>query len=1704
MAGRSARCSGAVGAEKGMITDCPQGVGPTFYRISVRLGARHRIAPARAGVCKIGAIDTDPWPLDAAPRPASPGGDAATLAPVLDALKARSEPEAQPLLESFVTAAFRRASAERLAAMAPDAAAAMVLDTFGFIDARPPGDLALRVSNPDAAVQGWTAGASVIDINVDDGQFLLTTVTEELNRLDLDVAETVHPVLGIARDEAGRVSTILPARQATRRESWIHLVLTEQLSEERRRLVEERLRAVLRDARVVTADFPAMKAQIDEVAFQTRASAGSRYRADEVDETISFLDWLLDDHFVLLGYREYDLVQLEEGPAAAVKPGSGLGLLRNHEASRWSTPVPLSQVDEGLRQRMQAGDLLIVSRTNAVSTVHRQVRMIYVGIKKVGGDGTLLGEYRFVGLFAQKAYAQPATTIPVLRRKLRQILEREDIVDHSHDERALRVLFDAFPKHELFAAETDQLRRTLVDLLEIQRNQQVRVLSRADDGLRSVSVLVALPRDRFNAAIRVKVQRLLVELHGATTVDYHLTMTERDQALMHFVLHSDREPLQMVGVDELERDVAALTRSWTDGLLEALVREHGAVEGRRLARRWARRFPAGYAETTSVGTAVLDIAELERVCADPTELFCSMTLRADRETPGLLRFVLYQLGSGVELSEFVPVLESLGLTVVEEIPYRLDDEADDSSIGNLHIHDFGVRAGTAEVDVASDGPRIAAAAMAVFSGRAAADRLNRLVLEPGLDWSDVVVLRAYRRYRRQVGTTFSQSYLDRALVDNPAAAAALTALFEAKFHPVAGGDAEAVAKARARVLEVCEAVDRLDTDRILRGFLGLVDATLRTNRYAALVDARPRPYLALKFDSGAVPDMPRPVPYREIFVSSPDMEGIHLRGGPIARGGLRWSDRLEDYRTEVLGLMKAQMVKNAVIVPTGSKGGFVLRHPPADAAALRVEVQRQYEVFIRGLLDLTDNLVPGKGADEEWQVVSPPGVRALDGDDPYLVVAADRGTATFSDTANTISDEYGFWLGDAFASGGSRGYDHKAMGITARGAWVAVQRHFRELGIDVQTEPIDVVGIGDMSGDVFGNGLLRSPAVRLVAAFDHRDIFIDPVPDAAAAFAERQRLYDLPRSSWQDYDRALISEGGGVWPRTAKRIPVSERMRTLLRITEDELAPPDLIRAILRAPADLLFFGGIGTFVKSSEESHADVGDRANDAVRINATQVGARVIGEGGNLGITQQGRIQFARRGGRINTDAIDNSAGVDTSDHEVNLKILMAAAIGDGALDGAGRDVLLAAMQDEVAGSVLRDVYLQTWTISQESGSSAVGLEAYETLMTDLETREQSAGGVNTGAPPLDREVEILPSTGEMERRRQAGAGLTRPELAVLLAYSKADLTARLLRTDVVEDAYLQRVLDEYFPTPATDRFAERIRRHRLRRELVATVVANDLLNRMGSTYVSRTAHELGATAGEVTLAYWAAREVSEASGHWRVIEEQDGHMTPELQLELKGEVDRLVDAYTRTYLRTGVAGVADVVGRDHAAFVRLHDALVSGQLGGRRLRHSQQLERYLDLAVPRDLAVRVTALRQLTLVPDVAAVARERGRPFDDVAEVFFLLTDALPLNRLGVRLRGIEPAGHWERWQHRGLLDDLRDIRRTAATQALGVGTRTAPDEAVDRYLHARAGALQRVRVILSRLDEQDDPGLAAIAVAVRALRQIVGVPDTDLSSGPVA
>ncbi len=1582
----------------------------------------------------------------------------------LDRLFARLEAlapdgRAQAVRE-FARAYTKRLAPEELADLTPDELAGQIVGAFGLADGRR-GEVAVRAFNPTLAHDGYQTLGSVLETNTEDSPFLFDSVNEELQARGLALRRVIHPVIGTVRGADGRIERVLHAREAETRESVMHFEVDRRLSGADQEALEGAVRDILGDVRLAVRDFAAMRERVDRMMELARGGAAV-YDEDEVAETIAFLRWLLDDNFVFLGYREYDLVDTDRGRALAVVPGSGLGILSKPGWSSYERPVPLRSIEPGLRARIEGGELLIYSKTNRSSTVHRRARMDYIGVRKVSSDGRVVGEARLVGLFTSKAYSEPASRTPVLHRKLKRILEAEDLFEGSHDYKTVVSIFESFPKDELFAASADALRHSIVALLQLQETGRVRLLVRRDLFGRSVSLIVALPRERFSAELRHRLQDLFMERFHGSTVDYHLSLGESRLAMIHFAVHVAEGEIPDVGFDELEREVVALAQSWEDRLRARLIQTMGPQRGRELFDRWGTRFPEAYRSSTTMETAVLDVQNLERLEAGDQAFVVALVNLGDGEHT-LTRVRLYKVGGKIELSDFVPNLEALGLRVVEEVPTQLLGEHD-----QRFIHDFGVLGHDGRpLDVEIVGERVADCITAVWRGEADSDSLNRLVVSPGLDWSQVAILRAYRKYHHRVNASFTAEYKNDAFAAHPDIARKLIRLFELRFDPSLPRDEAAVDALRAEIRADLDAVTSLEQDRILRNHLGLIDATVRTNAFKPGSRS-----LAFKFRSADVPEMPKPTPLYEIFVHTTEMEGIHLRGGKVARGGIRWSDRRQDYRTEVLGLMKAQMVKNAVIVPTGSKGGFVLKRAMTEPQALKQEVEREYVTFMRGLLDLTDNLVDGN-------IVHPSDVVIMDEDDPYLVVAADKGTATLSDTANRVAEEYGFWLGDAFASGGSTGYDHKKLGITARGAWESVKRHFREMGTDPETHPITVVGIGDMSGDVFGNGMLLSNQICLVAAFDHRHVFIDPNPNPAVGFQERQRLFHLSGSSWDDYDRDRISAGGGVWPRTAKSIPLSPEVRGALGVEGDHLTPDEVISAILRAPVDLLWNGGIGTYVKATDEEDDDVGDRANDNVRVNGAELRCRVVAEGGNLGFTQRGRIEYALAGGRINTDFIDNSAGVDCSDHEVNLKILLGLAIQRGRLTLDERNALLQEVEDDVVRHVLYDNFLQAQILSQETELSAGRMEAYEDLMQSLESE-----GI------LDRQLEALPSTEEMAERRRAGRGMARPELAVLLAYAKQSLTSALLASSLPDSRYLEQDLRAYFPPSVIDRFDDLVPEHPLRRELVATLVANDLVNSQGITFVSRLAAETGADAGDVVRAYRIARDVTGAVERWEGIEALVGKVPPAILDELMAGVDHLVEVIARWYLAHAPGQLGRAIEADREPFRDFADVAAANAPDTWRHEREREAWRLMDEGVPEDVARRHAIQPLLVHGPGVIAVARETGRSVDEVTRAFFLVGDAVYLDWLEGRLATVPATSRWHRWGIQAMWEDLYLVRRQLAKQVLRGTERLTVEEALSRFLIDHADGFGRLTRFMRALAVEDASDLAALTVALRKIRSL--------------
>jgi glutamate dehydrogenase len=1576
----------------------------------------------------------------------------------LEELIATSEsaPRSERLI-SFVRVLLGRTLRERLRTFDLEELYRQTSGLFDFADARGLEPMAVRVIDSPPA-------GTALELNVPDAPFLVDTVRAAVEGAGHGVRLLLHPIVGIERDAEGRIARVTDARAASGRESVMRLELDRRLTAEEGESLVAAVREALAELQAAVGDFAAMLAMVDRMTAAVQAAAGVR-SSEEVDETAAFLAWLREGHFILLGARAYDIADGPAGATVEAQPGSGLGILRDDETSRFAEPKPLAALPEFLRERLVAdGDLLVLGKTNRRARVHRRARMDDVSVRVLRPDGTIAGVLRVIGLFTSLVYLEQASRTPLLRRKLQAIMEAEGLIEGSHDYKATVAAFEAFPRDELFQAPVEALRAEIVAAARAQEAQRVTVTVRRDAASRNVTVMIAVPGDRMNTELRIRLQEVLVARFHAESVEYHLALVENSAAQLFFLLHVPAGDAPEVPLEELEGEVARLARTWDDRLAEELVTRFGDVEGRRLTQRYAARLPEYYKTATSPELAPKDIELLERVAGGEEFAVGLQNERPEHTQAGarpLTRVTVATHGGKIPLGELLPVLEALGLTVMEEVPTRLDGGDD-----GAYLHDFGVLVDDAQLDCERDGERLAAAITAIWSGRVESDTLNALVIRAALDVDEVVILRAYRRYRRIIAPTFTAPYQNDVLSAHPKTARTLVELFRARFcdEPDEARETEL----RAQLDEQLAAVRSLDEDRILRGFASLIDATVRTN--AALG----RDYLSFKLRSADVPHMPRPAPLFEIFVYHPLVEGIHLRGGHVARGGIRWSDRREDYRTEILGLMKAQTVKNAVIVPVGAKGGFVLRNPPVERDALREEVKLRYSTLIRGMLDVTDNIVGG-------DVVRPAGVRAFDEDDPYLVVAADKGTAALSDTANAIAIEYGFWLGDAFASGGSKGYDHKALGITARGAWESVKRHFRELGRDVDSRPFTVVGIGDMSGDVFGNGMLLSRQIHLIAAFDHRHVFLDPTPDAAAAYGERARLFALGAgTSWADYDRALISPGGGVWSRTEKSIPLSAEAQAALGVDADALDPDELVRAILRAPVDLLWNGGIGTFVKSSEETHAEVGDRDTDAVRVDGRELRARVVGEGGNLGLTQRGRIEYATAGGRINTDAIDNSAGVDCSDHEVNIKILLGTAVERGLFTLEERDTLLASAAGEVCELVLYDNYLQAQILSQEQETAAQRVEAHEMLMHELE-----AEGL------LDRRLEALPDTDDLADRHRQGRGLTRPELAVLLAYAKRSLYPKVLASAIPDDPALDSVLRAYFPRKITDATGDLYREHRLRREIVATFVTNDVVNSLGIAWAWQMMAETGAEAADVVRSYWIAREVTGAVARWEEVEAlfADPAVDTDVQMDVMSGVDGLVEGVSRWYLQHASEGdAAGVIARDRASFSELSQTLRGVGSDAWRADHALRREALAERGVPLPLADAAAWRPELTYAPDVIAAARATGCSLAEAAHAFFALGEKLHLDWLEDQLSGIAAETRWQRWALAAVRDELHATRRDLTEQVIVAGRGAPMDEAVERFLAERGAAVARVERLVASLRADGMADTAAAMVGVRQMR----------------
>jgi glutamate dehydrogenase len=1640
-------------------------------------------------------------------------GDSHTASPeqVRDELVERAAANA-PEFAELVRLYYRHVPAEEVNDDDPVDLVGAVRSNYQLAEHRVPGRPAVRILNPTRTHDGWTCPVTVVQVVTDDMPYLVDSVASELTRGGVQVQRVVHPIVVVRREPVtGTLLEVLPTAdpsdppQDTIAESWMNIEVDLITDPDRARELETRLHTVLNDVREVVEDTDKMIGTARQLADQLENDP-PQAASEETGDGANLLRWLANDHFTFLGYRQYELVRDDPAtdgePALRAVLASGLGVLRQDSlAARSLTAGP----DAGAQAL--SPKLLVLTQASAQSSVHRSVYPYYVGVKTFDAEGNVTGEHRFLGVFGTTALHEDVLDIPVIGRRVRDVIHRAGFPLHSYSGQRMLEVIQNYPRTELFSVDTDTLYSTVTGVIALAERRRLRLFLRRDPYGRFFSCLVYLPRDRYTTTSRLAMQEVLLEELNGVNLEYSARIGESALARVHFMVHTDPARLTDPDSATIQQRLAEAVRSWDDLMVDAVLAEQadgsqngglGSESANELGQRYAAAFPEAYKEDFRAVDGLADFRRIEALGAGDLDMVFYVPENAE---PGERRFKLFLAGDRITLSQVLPMLQRMGVVVVDERPYELVREDG----VKCWIYDFGLRIEQkildrlSTVDLDSVRTRFQEAFAAAWRGEAEVDGFNTLVLQAGLTWQQGAMLRAYTKYLRQAGTPNSQDYIEDVVLAHTEVATALVRLFEARFDP-AFDDVNRAARIDAQAAEITKLIDdvtSLDADRILRSLLTLIQATLRTNYFFRDAQGNARPYLALKLNPQAIPELPQPRPRFEIFVYSPRLEGVHLRFGPVARGGLRWSDRREDFRTEILGLVKAQAVKNAVIVPVGAKGGFVLKRPPVptgdpgfDREAFMAEGIACYRQFISGLLDLTDNLESGK-------VVPAPQVVRHDGDDTYLVVAADKGTATFSDIANEVAISYGFWLGDAFASGGSVGYDHKAMGITAKGAWESVKRHFRELGVDTQSQEFTVVGVGDMSGDVFGNGMLLSEHIRLVAAFDHRHIFIDPNPVAASSFVERKRLFELPRSSWDDYDRTLISTGGGIWPRTAKSVPITEEARVALGIDEGvvKLSPHELMKAILQAPVDLLWNGGIGTYVKATTESHVEVGDKANDALRVNGAELRVRVVGEGGNLGLTQRGRIEFARNDGKVNTDALDNSAGVDCSDHEVNIKILLDQLVRDGKLDQQQRNEVLGQMTDEVGELVLADNYSQNAVLGVSRAHAVPMLSVHARLVADLETH---AG--------LDRRLEALPSAAEFRALEKNGQGLTSPELATLLAHVKLSLKEEVLASDLPEiDAFANK-LPDYFPSQLRERFADVIPAHPLRKQITTTVLVNEVIDGAGISYPFRLVEEISASPTDAVRAYAVVTEIYGLPALWDEIRALDTALDSAVADEMVLESRRLLDRASRWLLtnRPQPLQVGSTIARFAGTVAEIAPQVLDLVLGREKESVNAHAERLIACGVPKDLARRVAALLFTYSLLDITEIAelaeREAGdgtgllpeRSHQETAELYYALSEHLDMDRLLSSVSALERGNRWHALARLALRDDFYSSLRAITLDVLRISDPgDSAEEKIATWEQINASRLSRSRAALDEINRANRLDLATLSVAARQVRSMV-------------
>ena len=1547
--------------------------------------------------------------------------------------------------------------------------ARIALDHLEFGSVRKKGQALLRIYNPNEKQQGYASNFTFIEMINDDMPFLVDSISAAVNRQDLAAHITVHPVVRVERDARGRLKSVATRNGASgKAESFVRIAIDRETDPQRLKVLEHEILKVLADVRVAVRDWSAMRDKMRE------AHDALKFGPNGVDEELrsesqELLNWMSDERFTFLGYREYELSYRGERVFLKAVEGSGLGLLSTDERGGKST-----ELTKEMRRLTRSKDWLIITKANSRSTVHRNAYLDYVGVKVYDSKGKAVGEHRFIGLFTSVAYSESPRHIPLLRHKIQRIVERTHVEPGGHRGKALMHIVDTFPRDELFQGSVSDLARTTLGVLNIQDRQRVRFFLRRDTFRRFFSCLVYVPREKYTTLVRRRMEKILVDAFDGHAVDSSVQISDSLLARVHIIVRTAPGERPRISIQHIEERIANVVVTWTDKIHDELLKAYGQDDGHKLYRLYGHVFPAGYQEETTPKDACSDISRIDNM-RDGGSMRTVNLYSPDDSEPGHMHFIIYNDEEPLVLSDALPVLENMGVDVYTERPYELKLLEDDA----FWIQDFHLRHESgADVTDRESAVRFEECFSRVLSGQVEDDGLNRLILAANLDWRQTALLRCYAKYLQQLGMPFSQAYVEDVLAHHARFVALLVQQFETQFDP-------AIAKAtrdkklgeiRASIKRAVARARSVDEDRILLAFARGVNASLRTNYFLRDENGDQKPCISIKFDPTSMPEVPLPRPQFEIFVYSPEVEGVHLRGGDVARGGLRWSDRREDFRTEVLGLMKAQVVKNTVIVPTGAKGGFFCKKmPEGDRDTILATGIECYKIFIRGLLDITDNVIDGK-------VITPDNVVRRDGDDPYLVVAADKGTATFSDIANGISAEYGFWLDDAFASGGSAGYDHKKMGITARGAWEAVMRHFREQGLNTQKDPFTVAGIGDMSGDVFGNGMLLSRKIKLVAAFNHMHIFLDPDPDMAATYRERSRLFKKGRSGWNDYEEKHISKGGGIFSRQAKTIRLSAEVRALLDVEETSMKPNDLVNAILKMPVDLLWNGGIGTYVKAGSESHTEVGDRANDGLRVNASQLRCKVVGEGGNLGLTQKARIEFSLLGGRINTDFIDNSAGVDSSDREVNIKILLSDVAKQRGMSRPKRDELLASMTDDVASAVLRNNYLQTQAISMSEIRSLERIDETARLISNLE---------RTGL--LDRNLEYLPEESEIEERRARKQGFTRPELAVVLSYAKIDLYNGLIGSDETMEDFLKIDPLRYFPNILRRRYSGLLATHRLSRQILATLIANDIVNRMGPAFVKRIQTDTGANIVTIARAYTVAQQVIRGGKLLRTIESLDHQIPATAQVSMMFEVSRT--------LRHVCYWLIEQCGDDlaiEAAVERLKDGMTAvykrtgaSMSTSARIRHQNATENFIGMGVPEKLASRMSSLLLTRAALDIADLAWIYKRDVMETAKLYSAFNEHLGLFWMHTSVEDLEVQGRWQAMARSNLREEFYSLRRELAAQLLAGRSKRDMAVRVEEWLQKNADDVSHFKRMIEEMKLRSEIDFATLSVAAQELRDLI-------------